>query len=125
MPNYRDIDFNLGIIEQPNGNWINIKSDAYDIIQSLKNIVLSDVGEVPFKSYGVGTYNYLFEYFTNIDKQFLESNIKNRVNAVEPRIQIQTVNAYKQGNQLHIQINADLLLNPKINKNINLTLNPI
>ncbi|NDG30659.1 hypothetical protein EB118_11380, partial [bacterium] len=64
MTTYRDIDFNLGIIEKPNGNWINIKNDANDIIQSVKNIIFSSEGQVPFKSYGVGVVDYLYEDFT-------------------------------------------------------------
>lgn len=125
MANYRDIDFNLGLIEQPNGNWINIKNDAYDIIQSVKNIIMTGPAEIPFKEYGVGAMDYMQEYYSTVDKQFLESNIINRVNSVEPRINVLAVNTFKKGNTLHIQINADLLLTPKINKNINLVLNPL
>ena len=40
MATYRDIDFNLGRLTKPNGDWINIKNDEYDIIQSVKNIIL-------------------------------------------------------------------------------------
>ena len=86
---------------------------------------MSSPGEVPFTNYGVGAYDYRYEYFTKIDKEFLESNIRNRVNGVEPRVEIISVNAIQKSEVLNIEINLNLLLTPKINKTINLTLEPI
>lgn len=126
MNNYRDIDFSLGRLDdKPNGSWINIKNDAYDIIQSVKNIILSSPGEIPFSDFGVGAYDYRYEYLTLIDKQLLESNIKNRVNGTEPRVEINRVNAKQVGEKLVIDLNLTLLLTPKINKTISLTLDPL
>lgn len=126
MNNYRDIDFSLGRLDdKPNGSWINIKNDAYDIIQSVKNIILSSPGEIPFTDFGVGAYDYRFENLTLIDKQLLEASIKNRVNEAEPRVELNTVNVKQSGEKMIIDLNLTLLLTPKINKTISLTLDPL
>jgi len=122
-PTYRDIDFNLGKIERVGGDWINTKNNETDIIQSIKNIILSSNGEVPFTTNRIGLWEKKFDVLPDLSRRILESEIKNVINFFEPRVKVNTVTVTQTDAILSVNVNVTTLTVPKVDRNVFLTLN--
>ncbi len=127
-PTYRDIDFSLGKLEREGGDWINTKNNETDIIQSIKNIVLSSNGEVPFVTNRIGLWEKKFDVLTVIGRQLLASDIYRLINFYEPRVKVKPITeggviVTQTDSLLQVEINFSILTTPKVDRNVLLTLN--
>jgi len=87
---YKDID--LQFLAKPNGD-IFKKTDAAAVKQSMKNLLMTGLGERPFRpALGGNLGVLLFENATTSSTQELENNIRVAVSNYEPRAQILKVN---------------------------------
>jgi len=83
---YKDID--LQFLAKPNGD-IFKKTDAAAVKQSMKNLLMTGLGERPFRpALGGNLGVLLFENATTSSTQELENNIRVAVSNYEPRAQI-------------------------------------
>lgn len=87
---YKDID--LAFLAKPNGD-IYKKTDAAAVKQSIKNLLMTGLGERPFRPILGGNLGVLlFENATTSTTQELENNIRLAVSNYEPRAQILNIN---------------------------------
>src|SRR5210317_434246 len=83
---YKDID--LTFAKKPN-NDIFKKEDAAAVKQSVKNILLTDPGENPFRPfYGAGLGQYLFENDAGFDELEIQDTIFESISRDEPRARV-------------------------------------
>jgi len=83
---YKDID--LTFAKKPN-NDIYKKEDAAAVKQSVKNILLTDPGEKPFRPfYGAGLGQYLFENDAGFDELEIQDTIFESISRDEPRARV-------------------------------------
>ncbi len=82
---YIDIDMNFG--KNPFTKDVMLKKGDASIKQSVKNLVLSRVGERPFQpNIGTQVYNILFDNIMPQTAITLQSTIENVINTFEPRV---------------------------------------
>lgn len=82
---YIDIDMNFG--KNPFTKDVMMKKGDSSIKQSVKNLVLSRVGERPFQpNIGTQVYNILFDNIMPQTAISLQSTIENVINTFEPRV---------------------------------------
>ena len=99
MSFYSDIDWNL---ERETTNDIKVVEDATSINQSIKNILLTNRGEVFFDPlFGSGIRQLLFEKMDIVTEYLLEQEINYAIENYEPRIKI---------NNIDIESNYDTLV---------------
>jgi len=91
-------DLNFFISKNPFTNDIAIRKDQNAIKQSIKNIVLTAIGERPFdKTFGTTVYNSLFE-LPYLIEFYCDETIRLAINKYEPRIKIDDI-TYTTNNQ--------------------------
>lgn len=89
MAIYKDINFEL--TEDP-VNGIDPKTDDQAVTQSIKNILFTEKGEIPFDPlFGSGVRKLLFEKMSPITEMLLSEEIENALNNFEPRIEINNI----------------------------------
>jgi len=82
------------------------KTDEDAIKESIRNIVMTDIGERLFQpEFGCDIRRLLFENFTPITKRSIESNIKNAIQQYEPRCLLSSVNAQPDSDDNTITVN--------------------
>lgn len=87
---YNDID--LSFINRPSGDLYK-KTDAAAVKQSIKNILLTNTTEKPFKPYYGGSLNdFLFNLSEDFDEFELEEQINNAISNYEPRAIVRQIN---------------------------------
>lgn len=87
---FTDIDFNF--FAHPRTGDITIKENDEAIKQSVKNLVLTNFGERPFRSkLGSRVKSLLFELSTPLTTWSIETEIRNVINNYEPRVNILNV----------------------------------
>ena len=87
---YKDID--LTFTNSLSGD-IYKKNDAAAVKQAIKNILITNTTEKPFKPfYGGNLYQFLFELSEDFDEYEIEEKIANTVSNYEPRALIQEIN---------------------------------
>lgn len=92
---YKDI--NLLFDKHPLTGDIITATDVEAIKKSLKNLILTDLYEVPFNpEKGTSIHYLLFENFTPITVDFLKTKIKEMINIYEPRVEIQKIVIYQK-----------------------------
>lgn len=105
---YVDLDFDLKKNEVTKD--VMTRTGLAAVNQSIKNIVLTSIGERPFDdSFGVGVYQTLFELDDPMSIGFLKARIQSQLRIFEPRIlcesnDIQII----PGNQVEINIKYKL-----------------
>ena len=121
-PTYRDLDFNIPLMANKT---MGVKMNERDIIQSIKNIILSSVGEVPFTINRIGLFEKKFDTLSPIMRDLLESDIIRIVNAIEPRITINDVSVEQGTNSevLSVTIKTTTLTVPRVERDIRIILN--
>lgn len=63
------------------------------VLNSLRKIIKTNNYEIPYRpDFGANIYHYLFEPFTAITLNELESDIRNAINRYEPRVTILDIN---------------------------------
>ena len=94
---YRDIDLNFRA--KPGSGDIYVSRDAAAVKQSVKNLILTDPGEVPFNTtQGAGIRSYLFELGDTFTAYEIETAIRNTIKNHEPRAVVKRVRVAMRGN---------------------------
>jgi phage baseplate assembly protein W len=89
MAVYKDIGFDM-VKESSEG--VKSKLDANSINQSIKNIIFTNRGEVPFDPlFGSGIRSLLFEKMSPITEMLLKEEIRHALRNHEPRIVINNI----------------------------------
>ena len=97
---FTDIDINMTL--HPQSKDVILKSDINSIKRSVKNLILTNLYERPFKpSLGLNLRGMLFELSTQ-DNIVLEDNIKALIGSFEPRAKVTEVLASHIGNELNV-----------------------
>ena len=68
------------------------KTDANAVRQSVKNLLMTNHGEIPFRPYYGGNLNdLLFSLSTDLESSDVEDNVRYAIEKYEPRAKIQTL----------------------------------
>jgi len=90
--NYKDLDLNFAI--HPIRKDINVYKAEYAVINSVKNLILTNHYERPFQpEIGSNIRKLLFENVDVVLAAQIEREIEETINNFEPRVQISTVTA--------------------------------
>jgi phage baseplate assembly protein W len=90
--NYKDLDLNFAI--HPIRKDINVYKAEYAVINSVKNLILTNHYERPFQpEVGSNIRRLLFENVDVILAAQIEREIEETINNFEPRVQVSTVTA--------------------------------
>lgn len=88
---YSDVDCSFETNATPEGD-IYKKTDAAAVRQSVKNLLMTNHGEVPFRPYFGGNLNdLLFSLSTDLEDDDVEENIRYAIENYEPRARIRTI----------------------------------
>jgi phage baseplate assembly protein W len=88
--NYRDLDLNFAI--HPITKDVNIYKAEYAVINSVKNLILTNHFEKPFQpEVGSNLRRLLFENIDSIIAAQIEREIEETITNFEPRVQISSV----------------------------------
>lgn len=99
---FTDLDINMTL--HPQSGDVTLKSDINAIKRSIKNLIMTNHYERPFKpSLGMELRGMLFELDTT-DSIVLENNIKTVINTYEPRARVDDVMATSRGNSLNVSL---------------------
>lgn len=86
-------DFNMNFTANPFSGDLSVLTNEKAIAQSLKNLLLTEYGEVPFNSsIGCGINSLLFEPVSEVLTITLKEKITSTIKNFEPRITLQGVN---------------------------------
>lgn len=86
---YSDIDCTF--LAKPSGD-IYKKTDVAAVRQSVKNLLLTNTGEVPFLPYfGGGLNRFLFTLSTEITERDIAKRVTETIQSYEPRADIKTI----------------------------------
>ena len=106
---YSDID--LTFTAKPSGD-IYKKTDAADVKQSVKNLLMTNYTEKPFNmKFGGNLNDFLFELDTDTDMGLLADQIIEKVDLYEPRAQVISVdaNAKPDTNEIRVTVEFQVL----------------
>lgn len=107
---YKDLD--MSFLSNPSTGDIRVKTDADAVKQSIKNLVLMNYGDIPFRPRQGGNMDgLLFEPLDDITIDLVQSSIISTINAYEPRAQLLAVNvnASPDQNQLDVVVKFTLI----------------
>lgn len=93
------------------------KTEAAAVRQSIKNLLMTNRGSVPFKPlYGGGLESLLFSLDTDIDEGDIEEIVESQIRLFEPRAVLREVNADIKGdyNSVSITIIFQVINTPKV-----------
>ena len=100
---YRDI--NLAFEKHPLTGDVVSATDVEAIKKSLRNLVMTDLYDVPFNpEKGTSLNGSLFENFTPITTEFLKTKIKEMIDLYEPRIQVQKIVIFQKDDQHTLEV---------------------
>jgi hypothetical protein len=100
---YRDI--NLSFDKHPLTGDIVAATDVEAIKKSLRNLVMTDLYDVPFNpNKGTSLNGSLFENFSHITTEFLKAKINEMVDRYEPRISIQKIVIFQKDDQNSLEV---------------------
>jgi phage baseplate assembly protein W len=89
---FRDLDLNFTI--HPVRKDVDVHMDSYAVINSVKNLVLTNFYERPFRpNIGSNIRNLLFENTSPLVANQIERAIQETVTNYEPRVSVKTVSA--------------------------------
>jgi len=107
---FKDLSFNFS--KNPITNDVVILKNEEAIKQSVKNLVLTKIGERPFNPYlGTDTTSYLFELSSSISANSLIEEIEKVLNENEPRIRLVKIDVYIENdrNDYEVYIEYDII----------------
>ena len=102
---YTDIDLNL--TAHPSSGDLSLKYDNDAVKRSLRNIMLTNNFERPFKpNFGANLRGLLFELADDITKYEIRSQIMEAVEAYEPRVRVNQIDLQQSrtGNDMHVSL---------------------
>jgi len=107
--NYRDLDLNFSI--HPVKKDINVNVNEYAIINSVKNLVLTNFYERPFRpDIGSNIRSLLFELVTPLTANQIERAIQETITNYEPRVNIRTVKATPSQDENGYNVNMEFFI---------------
>jgi hypothetical protein len=121
-------DFDLSFRSHPSTGKLLVKKDDDAVKQALKNLILTNKYERPFRpEYGGDIRRRLFDLFDNIDRSDFESRLKTVIKNYEPRAVLDSfsvsVKEYPDTNSLSVTISyrnaitlADVVVDVNLNK---------
>ena len=106
---YTDIDLN--ITPHPSSGDLVLKYDKEAIKRSIRNIMLTNNYERPFKpSFGANLRGLLFELADDVTKFEIRRQIEDAIMSFEPRVRITTILLDSTGfNNLHVSVNYGIV----------------
>ena len=106
---YTDIDLN--ITPHPSSGDLVLKYDKEAIKRSIRNIMLTNNYERPFKpSFGANLRGLLFELADDVTKFEIRRQIEDAIMSFEPRVRITTILLDSTGfNNLHVTVNYGIV----------------
>jgi len=85
-------DFVDTFAKTPYGNQLGRVTNEYSVNQSLRNLIMTNLGERPFQpNFGSNVYDFLFEPNLEQYLTILESYIENTIKNNEPRVNAQEI----------------------------------
>jgi len=114
MATYRDLD--LSFSTHPVTGDLVMKNDVPAVLQSVRNLVLSDAGEILWDpNIGGGVSRLLFESNDLMMRMQLHDKIKNTILRFEPRVEIVNldITSFENGNGIYIKLTFYILNNPE------------
>ena len=100
---YRDI--NLSFDKHPLTGDVVAATDVEAIKKSLRNLVMTDLYDVPFNpNKGTSLNGSLFENFSHITTEFLKAKINEMVDRYEPRVNIQKIVIFQKDDQNSLEV---------------------
>lgn len=100
-------DFDLFFRAHPITGKLNVKKNVESIKQAVKNLLLTNLGERPYKpNYGSSLRELLFQNFTQDTLTDIEFAIRTAIENYEPRVQLLDIkfNAQPDNNSLQVGI---------------------
>lgn len=118
MAKYSDLDFFLN--KNTINNDIKLKTEIDSVAQSVKNIILTDVGEKMFNPFFGGSIpNLLFESLDWREIILVQEQLKTVLKLYEPRILIKSINIQYTGEtKLSIELTFSLITEPTTLRNL-------
>lgn len=110
-------DIDCSFERNPTTNDVYKKTEAAAVRQSIKNLLMTNRGSVPFKPlYGGGLESLLFSLDTDIDEEDIEEIVERQIRLFEPRAILRDVNADIRGdyNSVYITITFQVINTPKV-----------
>ena len=90
---YSDVDLTLAV--KPTSGDVYKKLDAAAIKQSIKNLLMTNQLEKPFRpDYGANLRSLLFEILDGTSGMFVKDRIKSTLNKLEPRAKVLDIKVY-------------------------------
>lgn len=98
-------DIDCSFERNPTTNDVYKKTEAAAVRQSIKNLLMTNRGSVPFKPlYGGGLESLLFSLDTDIDEEDIEEIVESQIRLFEPRAVLREVTANIQGDYNSVSI---------------------
>tara|TARA_B100001113_G_scaffold176295_1_gene144427 strand:- start:989 stop:1399 length:411 start_codon:yes stop_codon:yes gene_type:complete len=101
---YSDVDFNL--TPHPSSGDIIVKQDKEAVKRSVRNIMLTNNFERPFRpNFGANLRGLLFEYADNMTRYELRQQVIEALNFYEPRVSVSSIELSDAGrNGLNVNV---------------------
>lgn len=107
MTYYKDFDFNF----DEAANDVAVVIDEASINQSIKNIILTNFGEVFFEPmFGSGVRKLLFEKMNIVTETLLKDEIQYAIENFEPRVQINNIIVESDHDLLKYNVDIDYII---------------
>jgi phage baseplate assembly protein W len=104
---YKDLSLSMGM--NPVTNDVLTVTDAEAVKRSVKTLLMTLAGEVPFfLRFGAGFYQLLFEPLDAITLTLLDAEIRNVIAAFEPRVRIVTLQLTPNEDANSVQVDLTL-----------------
>lgn len=116
---FKDISFNFS--KNPITNDIVVLKNEEAIKQSVKNLILTQIGERLFSPLvGTNTTSYLFELSTSFSINTLITEIENTLKIFEKRIRLSniTINSEEDSNEFNVSIEYYIVGMPQVLQNL-------
>ena len=99
---FTDIDINMAL--HPESGDAALKYDINAVKRSVKNILLTNHYERPFKpSLGANMRGMLFELATS-ETKVIKRNITEAIRSFEPRASVENISAFLEGNSMNVTV---------------------
>lgn len=113
MKEYKDVDLKFGM--HPVTKDVTMKSGVYAVLQSVRNIVMSSVGDWPtYPGIGAGLYGLLGENTTPTIQVDVKNKVEDAIVLYEPRAEVEevTVSLSEDYHSLGVTITFYVVNNP-------------
>ena len=104
-------DFDINFVAHPISGDIAIKRDSDAIKRSVRNIILTNHYERPFKpNFGANLRGLLFELADDITKYEIRKQINEAIQSFEPRVRVQNIYLNQdRGNRMYVNLHYGIV----------------